>query len=29
VHPSSRNEAIREFRPAIHDLVYQEFIGSI
>ena len=28
VHPSSRNEAIREFRPAIHDLVYQEFIGS-
>lgn len=27
VHPSSRNEAIREFRPAIHDLVYQEFIG--
>lgn len=29
VHPSSRNEAIRGFRPAIHDLVYQEFIGSI
>ncbi len=29
VHPSSRNEAIREFRPAIHDLVYEEFIGSI
>lgn len=29
VHPSSRNEAIREFRPAIHDLVYQEFTGSI
>lgn len=28
VHPSSRNEAIREFRPAIHDLVYQAFIGS-
>lgn len=28
VHPSSRNEAIREFRPAIHDLVYQEFIRS-
>ena len=28
VHPSNRNEAIREFRPAIHDLVYQEFIGS-
>ncbi|MCS6303349.1 MAG: beta-lactamase family protein [Nitrospira sp.] len=29
VHPSSRNKAIKEFRPAIHDLVYQEFIGSI
>jgi CubicO group peptidase (beta-lactamase class C family) len=29
VHPSSRNEAIKEFRPMIHDLVYQEFIGSI
>ena len=29
VHPSSRNEAIKEFRPAIHDLVYQEFIDSI
>ncbi len=29
VHPTSRNEAIREFRPVIHDLVYQEFIGSI
>ncbi len=29
VHPSSKNEAIRGFRPAIHDLVYQEFIGSI
>ena len=28
VHPSSRNEAIREFRPTIHDLVYREFIGS-
>jgi CubicO group peptidase (beta-lactamase class C family) len=29
VHPSSKNEAIREFRPAIHDLVHREFIGSI
>lgn len=29
VHPTSRNEAIREFRPAIHDLVYREFVGSI
>ncbi len=28
VHPSSRNEAIREFRPALHDLVYEEFIGA-
>jgi len=28
VHPSSRNEAIREFRPMIHDLVYQEFIDT-
>ncbi|MDK2742629.1 MAG: beta-lactamase family protein [Nitrospira sp. BO4] len=27
VHPSSRNEAIREFRPMIHDLVYQAFVG--
>ena len=26
VHPSSRNEAIREFRPVIHDLVSQEFL---
>ncbi|HMS84837.1 MAG TPA: serine hydrolase domain-containing protein [Nitrospira sp.] len=25
VHPTSRNEAIREFRPVIHDLVCQEF----
>lgn len=28
VHPTSKNEAIRDFRPMIHDLVYQEFIGS-
>ena len=27
VHPSSRNEAIREFRPMIHDLVSQEFLA--
>lgn len=27
VHPSSRNEAIREFRPVIHDLVCQEFLA--
>lgn len=25
VHPSSRNEAIRDFRPVIHDLVSREF----
>lgn len=28
VHPSSRNEGIRMFRPAIHDLVYQEFVSA-
>jgi serine-type D-Ala-D-Ala carboxypeptidase len=28
VHPSSRNEAIREFRPVIHDLVSQEFLAG-
>jgi len=27
VHPTSRNQAVREFRPVIHDLVYQEFLG--
>ena len=27
VHPSSRNEAIREFRPVIHDLISQEFFA--
>ncbi len=26
VHPSSRNEAIREFRPVIHDLISREFL---
>ncbi len=26
VHPSRKNERIRAFRPAIHDLVYQEFV---
>ena len=25
VHPSRKNDAIRAFRPTIHDLVYQEF----
>ncbi|ALA57070.1 serine hydrolase domain-containing protein [Nitrospira moscoviensis] len=27
VHPTSKNDAIRAFRPAIHDLVYEEFLG--
>ena len=27
VHPTSKNDAIRAFRPFIHDLVYQEFVG--
>jgi CubicO group peptidase (beta-lactamase class C family) len=26
VHPTRRNERIRVFRPAIHDLVYREFV---
>lgn len=28
VHPTRKNEVIREFRPMIHDLVYREFVGS-
>ena len=28
VHPTSKNDAIRDFRPLIHDLVYEEFVGS-
>lgn len=28
VHPTRKNETIREFRPLIHDLVYCEFAGS-
>ncbi len=28
VHPTSKNEGIRDFRPILHDLVYQEFVGS-
>lgn len=28
VHPTRRNEAIKEFRPLIHDLIYQEMIGG-
>jgi serine-type D-Ala-D-Ala carboxypeptidase len=27
VHPSRKNDAIRAFRPMIHDLVYREFAG--
>jgi len=27
VHPSRKNEAIRTFRPILHDLVYEEFVG--
>lgn len=26
VHPSSKNEAIKQFRPKIHDLIYEELI---
>ena len=28
VHPTRDNNTIREFRPLIHDLVYEEFIGE-
>ena len=28
VHPTRDNNKIREFRPMIHDLVYEEFVGS-
>ena len=28
VYPSRKNEMIRAFRPAIHDLVYQEFVAD-
>jgi len=28
VHPTRRNEAIKQFRPVIHDLIYQEVIGG-
>ena len=28
VHPTRRNEGIRAFRPLIHDLICQEFLGS-
>jgi len=28
VHPTRKNEAIRNFRPMIHDLVYREFVES-
>ena len=28
VHPTRKNDQIREFRPMIHDLIYQECIGK-
>jgi CubicO group peptidase (beta-lactamase class C family) len=28
VHPTRKNEKIREFRPLIHDLIYQECVGK-
>ncbi|MBK9308685.1 MAG: beta-lactamase family protein [Nitrospira sp.] len=28
VHPTRKNDAIRGFRPLIHDLVYREFVSS-
>ncbi len=28
VHPTRKNEAIKMFRPAIHDLVYREFVAE-
>lgn len=28
VHPTRKNEAIRDFRPMIHDLVYREFVDA-
>lgn len=27
VHPTRRNEAIKQFRPKIHDLIYEELVG--
>jgi len=28
VHPTRRNEAIKQFRPLIHDLIYDEVVGK-
>lgn len=28
VHPTRRNDTIREFRPRIHDLIYREVVGA-
>jgi len=28
VHPTRRNEAIKQFRPLIHDLIYEELVGK-
>lgn len=29
VHPTSRNEAIKEFRPMIHDLIFEEIVKDL
>jgi CubicO group peptidase (beta-lactamase class C family) len=28
VHPTRRNEAIKQFRPKIHDVIYEELVGK-
>ncbi len=28
VHPTRRNDAIKQFRPAIHDVIYEELVAS-
>lgn len=28
VHPTRRNDAIKQFRPAIHDVIYEELVGK-
>ncbi len=28
VHPSSKNEAIRKFRPELHDIIFEEVVGA-
>ena len=29
VHPTSRNEAIKQFRPLIHDLIFEEIVHAL